>query len=468
MGVRVPPPALNINYIMPQVIKENIDALNATIKVTIDRSSYSGRLESELKKYQQKAQIKGFRKGKAPMGYLKKAFGQSILAEIVNEMLQEELNRFLSEEKDANYLGQPLPSENQQPVSFDPDAAGDFEFLFDIGQLPPFEVKGLDESTVVERYTEGISEEDLEKDFLDMRQRMAKTEEIEDGAPQEGDLVSLHVEELEDGQHKEGGIHQHFSIRLSEEISPDFVAEIAQKKIGEAFALNPFAIRKEADDDFVRQEYLGLDPDADREVGNQFEARIESIRRSTLPAVDQSFFDSYFGEGKVSSETEAKEMLREELVQFFDGRAKVFLHRSLREKLLDLNREQLELPEPFLKRWLISSYEEIAPEKIDEMFGELADNLRWSFIRNKIIAANELEVTIEEVRAEFGARIQGMFGGQFHPSMIEGFIDRMMDKQEEVEKVANDIMDRKVLDVAASKIKTDDKPISLTELLEKK
>ena len=453
---------------MPQVIKENIDALNALIRVTIDRSSYSGRLESELKKHQQKAQIKGFRKGKAPMGYLKKAFGQSILAEIVNEMLQEELNRFLSEEKDANYLGQPLPSESQQPVSFDPDSAGDFEFLFDIGQLPPFEINGLDQSTVVERYTEAISEEELDKEFQDIRQRMAKTEEIEDAAPQEGDLVSLHLEELEGEEHKDGGIHHHFSIRLNEEISPAFLAEIAQKKTGDTFVFNPFAIRKEADDAFVRQQYLGLEPDADREIGDQFEGRIESIRRSELPAVDQSFFDSYFGEGKATSEAEAKEMLREELVQFFDARAKIFLHRALREKLLDLNRDQLALPEPFLKRWLLSSYEEIAPEKIDEMFGDLAENLRWSFIRNKIIAANELEVTIDEVRAEFGARIQGMFGSQFHPSMLENFVDRMMDKQDEVEKVAHDIMDKKVLDAAAALIKTDDKPISLKELLEKK
>ena len=103
---------------MPKVVREDIDTLNASLTISISREDYAPTFEQELKKYRDKAHIKGFRKGKTPMSFLKKAYGQSVLSEVINEMLQKELITFMQEDP-AAYLGQPIPSEDQPPIDFD-------------------------------------------------------------------------------------------------------------------------------------------------------------------------------------------------------------------------------------------------------------------------------------------------------------------------------------------------------------
>ena len=60
---------------------ENIDALNAILKVKISNEDYNGSYESSLKNYKKQIQLPGFRKGHIPTSVIKKKYGPSILAE---------------------------------------------------------------------------------------------------------------------------------------------------------------------------------------------------------------------------------------------------------------------------------------------------------------------------------------------------------------------------------------------------
>lgn len=452
---------------MSKVVKEDLDQLNASLTIVIDKDSYSGRFDSALKNYKHRAQLKGFRKGKTPESFLKKAYGPAILSDVINDLLQDELNNFLRQDKDTNYLGHPIASPEQAPVSFDPDQAGDFEFKFDIGKAPEFEIKGLATSTKVERYEAAITKEELEKDFMGIRRRMGKLEDVEDGVMQDEDLLSLHLHELENGEHKEGGIHHHFQLRLDEELDKKFKKELMKRKVGEAFTFNPFAINTEANAGFVRRYYLGLEEESDREIGTEFEGRIERIRRAELPPVDQAFFDSYFGEGVVTSEEEAKERIRQELEQYFNRRADGLFFQALREKILELNREQLPLPDAFLKRWLVASDEKNTPEQVEKSYDRFAESLRWSLIRNKLIRENELAVTEEELRNEFANRIRQSVGYQLDETVINSTIDRLMGDENQVEKVAEDIVEEKVYKTIEAAVGVKKKAITFKELSEK-
>ena len=452
---------------MSKVVKEDLDQLNATLTVVIDKGSYADRFESALKNYKHKSHLKGFRKGKAPEGFLKKAYGPAILSDVVNDLLQEEINKFLRQDKDTNYLGHPLASADQAPVSFDPDQAGDFEFRFDIGKAPVFETKGLDDSTVVDRYVPGISDEEVEKDFQGVRRRQGKIEDVEDGTILEQDLLTIHAEELENGAHKPGGIHHHFVLRLDEDLDPDFKSSLMKMQKGETFVFNPFAINKEANPGYVRRYYLGLDQEPDREISTEFEGRIERVRRTELPPVDQTFFDSYFGEGVVTNEEEAKERIRQELSQYFNRRAQGLFHLTLRKRILDLNRDQLPLPEEFLKRWLTATNENNSAEEVEKSFDRFAESLRWSLIRNKLIRERELDVTEEEIRREFAQRIMESVGYQLDDAVIQGTTDRLMQDEKQLEKVAEDILENKVYTAIQSSVQVEDKPISFKELSEK-
>ena len=92
---------------MPKIVREDVDNLNAVLTITLEKEDYEPKWEEELVKYRQRASFKGFRKGKTPMGIIRKLVGKSVLADVINDMvLQKELYKFLSQE-DVNILGQP-------------------------------------------------------------------------------------------------------------------------------------------------------------------------------------------------------------------------------------------------------------------------------------------------------------------------------------------------------------------------
>ncbi|MDC1506009.1 trigger factor family protein, partial [Winogradskyella sp.] len=90
------------------ITRENIDALNAVVKVDIAKEDYSDKVEKILTDYRKTANIPGFRKGHVPMGMVKKQYGKAVLVEEVNKMLQDALGKYLVEEK-LDVLGNPLP-----------------------------------------------------------------------------------------------------------------------------------------------------------------------------------------------------------------------------------------------------------------------------------------------------------------------------------------------------------------------
>ena len=121
------------------ITKENIDNLNALLKVNVTKEDYSEKVENQIKDFRKKARIDGFRPGKVPEGLVRKMYGKSILVDEVNKLVSDTLTKYLVDEK-LNILGEPLPSkEHQKPFDFDTD--NDYEFIFDIAVAPQVEVK---------------------------------------------------------------------------------------------------------------------------------------------------------------------------------------------------------------------------------------------------------------------------------------------------------------------------------------
>ena len=88
------------------IIKEQIDNLNAVVKIKVTPADYNPRVESQLKRYQKDARIPGFRPGKVPTGMIKKMYGKSILAEELNKLLNETIYKYLNENKNPEILRQ--------------------------------------------------------------------------------------------------------------------------------------------------------------------------------------------------------------------------------------------------------------------------------------------------------------------------------------------------------------------------
>lgn len=105
------------------ITKEQVDALNAIVTVAITKEDYSDKVAEILNDYRKNATIPGFRKGHVPMGLVKKQYGKAVLVDEVNKLLQDALNKYLTEEK-LDVLGNPLPKA-QDNLDWD---AEDFSF----------------------------------------------------------------------------------------------------------------------------------------------------------------------------------------------------------------------------------------------------------------------------------------------------------------------------------------------------
>lgn len=90
------------------ITKENIDDLNAVVKIDITEKDYQAKVEKILKDYRKNANIPGFRKGHVPMSLVKKQYQKPVVIDEVNKLLQESLSKFLVEEK-LDILGNPIP-----------------------------------------------------------------------------------------------------------------------------------------------------------------------------------------------------------------------------------------------------------------------------------------------------------------------------------------------------------------------
>ncbi|MBR5063254.1 MAG: trigger factor family protein, partial [Bacteroidales bacterium] len=115
------------------IVKNQPDALNYQVTIEIAAADYAEALHKRLNEYKRKADIKGFRKGMAPLSLIQRLYGDQALYDSVNSLVGESLDKFIQEEK-VRVVGEPLPSEDQPQLEW--KAGNDFTFKFDIAQTP--------------------------------------------------------------------------------------------------------------------------------------------------------------------------------------------------------------------------------------------------------------------------------------------------------------------------------------------
>jgi trigger factor len=193
-----------------KIQKKDIDQLNTTLSIEIEKEDYLKKFNDELKNYKGKASLKGFRKGKTPLGFIKKMFGKGILADAVNESLQKGLFDYIKDQ-DLNVLGDPLPSESQEMIDFDVNNLGSFTFDFDLGLSPDITVKGAASTDSYTHYDITLTDEIVNEEIEVARKRQGSQEEVAEDI-KEKDILKIQAIELENGLPKEGGHETDFTL----------------------------------------------------------------------------------------------------------------------------------------------------------------------------------------------------------------------------------------------------------------
>jgi trigger factor len=439
---------------MPSVVRKDIDNNSAQVTVTIKREELQPKIDAELKRFRSRAGIKGFRQGQAPMPYIRKMFGASIVVDTFNDMMSQEIYDYLRN-SGLNVLGQPLPAAEQQRYAFkieqlDPE----YSVTYDIGYVNPIELNGLDKDQVFERLVVSDLETLADRDLDYARSRMGKQTNPEDDI-QENDILRISAKEVD------GDWETTITTFVKDIADDQLKAEFCSKKKGDPIRFNTRLLEETREESHYRKYIINLPEDDDRKVGDWFEGVIEEVSRVEKADLDEEFFQNYFG-GGVSNPDEAREQIKKGIQGFYDVRANALLMRDFQERLLKLN--AIELPEQFLRRWLLVTNEnELTPEAIEEQFPAFAENLRWTMISDKVKEQFGLEVTDADVQADFAQRVRNYFQVDLPDHIIQSSVERLMKDEKDVDKTRRDLETDKIFQAIREQVTIVDKAVPSEE-----
>lgn len=443
------------------------DDYTAHVGVTIEPEDYTGALESELKKHQKSISRKGFRKGKTPKSMIRKMYGASILAEVVNNKLQESLNDYLVENK-IKTIGQPMPAESQEQLHFEPGKKKSYHFSFEMGLEPEFDIQGLDES--FHYYRTVIDEKTIDDQIDMMRRRGGKQVEVEDSF-QDDDLITFNARELEGDDIKSDGFETTFDVLINR-MTDDIREKVLESAVGEKIRFDIFDVEKNSDEEFVRKYFLKLEEDEmDREIHSMFEGEIVLAKRLELADLDEDFLKAAFGED-VTTEEAGRELIKNDLEGHYNAQADALLSQEVHKRIVE--QTEIPLPDAFLKRWLMARAEdeadlEIVKANIEEEYNQgFRDSLRWQLIFGKLSEKYEVNVTEEEIIQELQRRIQQyMPGQQLSSEVLNSVLQSMASNREQVDKAQRDVATRKVMAFIKEELTLDQEDISQEDFQKK-
>ena len=374
------------------VSHQNTDNLNAVISIEISKADYEDKVDKSLRAYGQKANIPGFRKGKVPFSILTKMFGKSVRVEEINRLVSEALYNYIRDNK-LNILGEPMTAED---MTVDLDAQDDFTFRFDVALAPELNVK-VDKSISVPYYTITVDDDMVKRQDESFRARFGKQVSVDESTDEKDLIKGSMVELSSDGTPLEGGITVESTI-----VSPNYFksddekAKFAGVKKGDKVVFNPSKSCNASVAELASM--LNTDKEKAANVTSDFEMTVTDITHLQPAELNQEFFDSIFGKDTVKTEEEylakIREMIAHQLVPESDYRFSLDSRAAIEKAVGDF-----ELPDAFLKRWLLATDKERKAETIDDDYSRMVPDLKWQLIKEQIVKQFDIHVDDNDLKA---------------------------------------------------------------------
>ena len=435
--------------------------LMATLKVEVVEKDYRENVDKILKDYRKTAVMPGFRKGKTPMSIINKKYKTAVTVEEVNKILQDEMYKHISENK-VNVLGSPMPKKNEKVIDWEKD--NDFNFEFEIGLAPDFNVK-ITKKDKLNYYNIRADETLLNQYCNDIAKRYGKMGNID--ISEEGDLVFCNIEQLDvDGELMKNGIKNEATVSM------DFIAD---KKIKKQFVgVKPDDILKiNVNKAFTNHSDLGAMLNVKHEVihnlsSEEFQFTIKSINRLTPAELNTELFDKVYGEGNVKTLKAFRDKIKEEAEISFVAESDRMLKNDVVTYLLE--KTNFDIPDDFLKRWLVQTSEKpITLEQIESEYDRYSKSLKWQLIENKINENFDIKIEQEEILAHAKTLISGQMIQYGQPVLddekLNEIADNILKKEEERKKIMDQLYDQKSLTVYKDNFKLVDNNISYDDFV---
>lgn len=439
---------------------KNIDAVNGVITVEIAKADYAEKVDKGLRTFRQKANIPGFRKGMVPMGMVKKMYGKSVLMDVVQKLISEELFTFIRDNK-VNILGEPVPSMNEQKL-VDFDTQEDFEFAFDVALAPEVKLE-INKDMIVPYYRISIEEEMVDNQVNGYKSQLGRYELVDQIEAK--DMVKGTLVELENGEPKAGGILVENAIVMPEYMkNEDEKAKFVGVQKNSVITFNPNTAFDGADAEIAS--LLKIDKNAVSEHTGDFNFEVLEITRHIDAELDADLFNRVFGEGEVTTEEEfrnrIKNSLEEQTLPESNFKFLIDARAILMEKAGDI-----EVADDTLKRWLLGSDSKKTIEEVEDEYVRMQDELKFFLIKESLLKQNGIKAENDDIK-NFARRVAKAQFAQYgmlnvDDTMLDSYADNMLKNEQTSHNIVERAVDEKLVEWMKEVVTLDEKVVTLDE-----
>lgn len=412
--------------------RESIGQLHDKITITIGKDDYLPSFETALKKYSKNASLPGFRKGHVPAGMIRKMYGQSVFLDEVIRTANQELEKFLQEEKPVIFA-QPLPFEGAEKLNIDMNQAADYKFEFEIGLKPTFNVDLNQHKGKINKYMIQITDDMLNQEVEHIRKRAGKLSHPETSEDPE-DLVYLEYERLDENGNAVDGLEKMQDVEAMKDLMAPIAELVKGKKAGESFQIQPTQLLNEEEQKRLLEKALHLSADDEEAKKANYNVTITKYGHLKAKELNKEFFNEVFPNSEIEDVDGFKAKLKEELQKELMRYSVDKLQNDIYETLV--HETPIELPENFLRSWLKrGSEEEKTEEAVNKEYPQFDHQLRWNLISDQLMQEKEIKVTREEVLESVKGQMMAYFGvaNEEDAPWLDSYLQRVQEDKKQMD-----------------------------------
>ena len=440
-----------------QVTETLVDGLKREFKVVVPATELDGRLSERLNSLKDEVRIKGFRPGKVPMSHMKRLFGRSAMAEIVQDVISEVARNTLSErgEKAAMQPHYALP-EDQGEANEVLSGNHDLAYTMSYEVLPKIDLVDF-KSISVERPTVEVTDAEVEEQLTRLADS-TRSYTTKAGPAEVGDRVTVAYLGKLDGEPFEGGKDDDAAIRIGDKrFIPGFEEQLVGLSSGDAKTI---AVTFPAD--------YGAANLAGKEA--TFDIEVKAVAAGDPVAVDNELAKRLGLETLESLRNTVRQQLQSQYAQAIRQRVKrQILDRLDETHKIDLPQRLVEQEFDTIWRQIVNELsntsrtfedEDTTEEKARAEYMEIAKRrVRLGLVMSEIGQKAKVEITEDELQRAMAAQLRQV------PGQEQALLDYYRRNPDALASLRAPIFEEKVVDYVLELINVTDKPTSAEALM---
>ncbi|OCW72748.1 trigger factor [Elizabethkingia anophelis] len=439
-----------------KITNKNHDEVSALLTVTLDKSDYKEKVEKTLLNYAKNANIPGFRKGKAPLSLIRRQYEAGVAYEEINKQVSDALNNYINE-NNLRLVGQPVP----QPVEELDYNNDNVTVAFEVGYEPQITIDLA--KYEAPHYKVEASEKEINQSIENMQKRFA--ERVPQEKMNKDSYIALQIEQVveEDAE----GEHHHApkNVTINKD-NKEVYAVVKGKKVDESVIVTKEDLQK---DETLAKELGFAQGEVEHLHHNEVKVTVKEIYSLDLAELNQELFDKVYGNDKIKSEEELKNKVKEELDEYFQQNADVHYVNKMLEQIVE--KEEIQLPETFLIKWLMFNNQNIqSEEQAKEILENEKAQLKYQIIEGKLMNDNDVKIDYADILAQSEQLVRNQLAiyGIHHLSdeEVQKYAVEMLKDQEQVRQISSEVAMAKLKDTILEKGGKKEEVISHDQFME--